>query len=157
MKQSLKITLIALVGAVLAVVSNPLLQPSNTRAKLEYQRVYQELSKQSEISAQDKQRLDALFRQINAKENVQRELLELIVRNAVFFLIVAPLAALTARRSKLDTNGVFAAAGLVFLAFIVAGQPVHGALYATVFVLFGIVFKRGGASPPEADRQMPPD
>lgn len=155
MKQSLKITLIALAGAVLAIISNPLLQPSNARAKLEYQRMYQELSKQPEVSAQEKQRLDTLFRQINAKENVQRELLELIVRNGVFFLIVAPLAALTARRSRLDNNGVLAAAGLVFMVFIVAGQAVHGALYATVFVLFGIVFKRGGHV--EIDRQMPPD
>lgn len=157
MNQSLKITLIALAGAVLAIISNPLLQPSSARAKLEYQRLYQELSKQPEVSAQEKQRLDTLFRQINAKENVQRELLELIVRNGVFFLIVAPLAALTARRSRLDNNGVLAAAGLVFMAFIVAGQAVHGALYATVFVLFGIVFRRSCDSLPEADRQPPPD
>ncbi len=157
MKQSLKIALIVLVGVVLAIVSNPLLQPSNARAKLEYQRMYQELSKQQEVTEQDKQRLDALFREVNAKENVQRELLEFIVRNVGFFLIVAPLAALTARRSKLDSNGVFAAAGLVFLAFIVVGQAVHGALYATVFALFGIAFKRGGDRPPENERPQMPD
>lgn len=142
MHDNVKILVIALLAGMLAVASSKVLQPSNAALMQDYRNEYQMLSQQSEITSEEKQRLETLFKEINAEQNVKAELMEIIVRHALLFLVLAPLAAWSARASRLNNNRILAGAALIFAAYIIVGLVVVGALFASIFVLAGIVFRK---------------
>jgi hypothetical protein len=142
MNQALKITAIGIVALAIAIFSAYLLVPSNAKNIAEYKQLYQQLSQKKHITEREKQSLDALFQKINAKKNVETELMEIIVRNVGLGIVLIPLIGWAARSITLGNNGVLSASALIFLAYILVGLAVFGAIFASTFAIVGLVFKK---------------
>ncbi len=138
MSQNTKVILIALLVFVVAWLTTPLREPSTASIRADYEQLYIELQAKPHVTANDQQRLEALFRQLNAKETIETELTEILLRNGVFFAAMLPLAFIAARKLALGKQQVLAVAALTGVAFIIQGAVISGALLAAVFAISGL-------------------
>lgn len=142
MRQYLIIAIIGLAALITAIVSNKLVEPASTAVMAEYQSKYQALKAKSEITAEEKAQLEVLFRKVNSEGNIKAELWDVIFKYSLALFVLVPLSALAARWCRLEQNGVFFAAALIFLIFILNGSIIYGALMASAFVISGLAFKK---------------
>ncbi len=147
MNQYLKVLLVGLVAWGIAVVSSHLLLPQSAIAKAEYEVKYnelknKELNENKEITKQDKEELEVLFRALNSEQNIKDDLISIGIKYGLFFLLLIPLIIWAAKSINLENNGVIASSGLIFLSFILVGSAVIGGVFAALFCVVGIAFKK---------------
>lgn len=136
--QTSKVILLALLAFAIAWWSTPLREPSTASIRIAYEQFYAELQAKQQVTAADQQRLESLFRQLNAKDTIETELTEIVVRNGVFFLLMVPAVFLAARKLGLGKQQVLAVAGLMGVAFIIQGAVISGAFLAALFAIVGL-------------------
>lgn len=142
MNQYLKVLLVGLVAWGLAVVSSHLLLPQSAIAKAEYEVKYHELINKAEVTKEDKDELEVLFRALNSEENIKNDLISIGIKYGIFFLLLIPAIIWAARNINLENNAVIASSGLIFLSFILVGSAVVGGVFAALFCVIGIAFKK---------------
>ncbi len=142
MNQYLKVLLVGLVAWGVAVVSSDLLLPQSAIAKAEYEAKYNELKSKGEITKEDKDQLEVLFRALNSEKNIKNDLISIGIKYGLFFLLLIPLIIWVAKNINLENNGVIASSALIFLSFILAGLAVVGGIFAALFCIVGIAFKK---------------
>ncbi len=142
MNQYLKILLVGLVAWGIAVVSSHLLLPQSAIAKAEYEVKYNELKSKGEITKEDKDQLEVLFRALNSEENIKNDLISIGIKYGVLFLLLIPTIIWIARNINMENNAVIASSGLIFLSFILVGSAVIGGVFAALFCVVGIAFKK---------------
>lgn len=142
MNQYLKVLLVGLVAWGGAVVSSHLLLPQSAIAKAEYEVKYNELKSKDEITKEDKDQLEVLFRALNSEENIKNDLMSIGIKYGAFFLLLIPVIIWVARNINMENNAVIASSGLIFLSFILVGSAVIGGVFAALFCVVGIAFKK---------------
>ncbi|HFC29570.1 MAG TPA: hypothetical protein ENJ44_00855 [Oceanospirillales bacterium] len=142
MNQYLKVLLVGLVTWGVAVVSSNLLLPQSAIAKAEYEAKYNELKSKGEITKEDKDQLEVLFRTLNSEENIKNDLISIGIKYGLFFLLLIPLIIWAAKNINLENNGVIASSALIFLSFILVGLAVIGGIFAALFCIAGVAFKK---------------
>ncbi len=168
MNQYLKILLVGLVAWGIAVTSSYLLLPQSAMAKAEYEVEYNELkskeAKYNELKSkdditkedkdqlevlfrdfnEDKEHLEVLFRALNSEENIKSDLISIGIKYGLFLLLLIPVIIWIARSINMKNNAVIASSGLIFLSFILVGSAVVGGVFAALFCVVGIAFKKTG-------------
>jgi len=134
----LKVFAIAAVALMISFNSATLLEPSNAPLMAEYQQKLSELKAKPDATEQEMAELEAMFRQINSAKNIEAELKELVIKNGIFYALLFPLTLLAALKLTMSNNGVLASAALIFLAFILGGFVISGALFGAVFAMAGL-------------------
>ncbi len=134
----LKVFVITAIALLISLVSVKLLEPSNAPVMVEYKQKLDELKANPNATAEDKAEIDAMFRHINSKESIQAELIEIVVKNGIFYLLTIPLAWFVARKVSMNNNGVLSAAALMALMFMVCGMVITGALLGAIFAITGL-------------------
>lgn len=146
MNQYLKVLLVGLVALGVAVISSDYLMPQSAIAKVEYKVKYDELKSKElhggEITKEDKAQLEVLFRALNSEKNIKNDLISIGIKYGLFFLLLIPAIIWTARNINLENGAVIASSGLIFLSFILFVSVVIGGLFAALFCVVGIAFKK---------------
>ena len=135
MKDSFKLAIIAITALLFAFGGSLLLEPSSSSAMQQYESLYNELSHKTDVSAAERQELERLFREVNAADNIKAELTETITRYAIFFALIVPTVIFGTRLAKLGKDASLYAAGIIFVAFILAGNVIIGAIIGTLFFI----------------------
>ncbi len=142
MNQYIKVFFVCLAAFAIAIASGNFLMPQSAIVKAEYEAKYNELKSKSEITAADKKELDELFQQLNAKSNIKDDMIAIAVKYSLFLLLMIPLIIFVGRSINLSSTAIIASSGLIFLSFILAGLAVIGGLFATLFCISGISFRK---------------
>lgn len=133
MKEYIKLILIALFAALFAFAAHQFLQTNASRAMQEYESLHQTLSQKEVVTSEERLQLEKLFREINSEANIKTALKETVIRYTLFILMLVPAVIIGARVAKLNKDYSLYAAGIIFLAFILSGSVIIGALSATLF------------------------
>ncbi len=144
--QYLKILSVGLVAWGIAVISSDYLMPQSAIAKTEYAVKYNELENKtktnSEITKEDIDQLEVLFRALNSEKNIKDDLISIGIKYGIYFLLLIPLIIWAARNINLENNSVIASSGLIFLSFILFNSIVIGGVFAALFFVVAIAFKK---------------
>lgn len=142
MNPYLKMALLLLGTALLAVAASRFVQLSSTETLRLYEAKYQELASKPSVTAEERQELDRLFKELNSAKNIRADLIDFAVKYAALFLVVVPLMIYAAKWLAFDDTPTMVASGLVFLIFILAGLMVSGAIFASVFFIASVTFRK---------------
>ena len=118
------------------------LLPASASAMVEYQALQAQIANQAEPTAEQRERRETLFLELNSAENIKQDVMGYVVKNVVFFVLMLPLCFMLARYSGLDTNGILLVAALFFIPFIVVKFFITGAVLASSLVIGGIAFRK---------------
>lgn len=146
MNPYLKVIIVAFCTFVIAMLAGKYVQLSSTEALHLYQQKYQELSNKIDVTKEEKLELDSLFKKLNSAENIKADLINFIVKYSTLFLVLVPLTIIAAKQLKLEDGPMFAASGLIFLAFIISGLMVTGAIIGSLFFIVSATCKKGRAT-----------
>lgn len=142
MKTYLKIAAVTLCAFIIAMIASRYVQLSSTEALHEYERKYQELSTKPDITETEKRALDILFKKLNSAENIKADLIDFVIKYSTLSLALIPLTIYAAKQLRLEDNPMFAASGLIFLAFILAGLMVPGAVLGSLFFIASVTYRK---------------
>lgn len=117
-------------------------QLSSAETMRQYEQKYQALSGRADVTEQDMRELDALFKEINSAESIKADLIDFVIKYSTLFLVLIPFTLYAAKRFRLEEGPMFIAAALIFLAFILFGLMVTGAVIATLFFIASSIFAR---------------
>jgi len=119
------------------------LLPASAPVMVEFQTLQAQIANQSEApTAEQRERREALFLELNSAENIKKDVIGYVVKNVVFFVLMLPLCFMLARYSGLSTNGILLVAALFFIPFIVVKFFITGAVLASSLVIGGIAFRK---------------
>lgn len=138
MKIYLKVALVALAALFIAMIANQCVQLPSAPTLRQYEQKYQELSRRSEVTEAERRELERLFRELNSAKNIKSDLIGFGVRYGALFLALIPLTLYAAKWLKLEEGPMFATSGLIFLAFILSGLMVVGAIMGTLFFMASV-------------------
>lgn len=142
MKTYLKIAAVALCALVIAMIASRYVQLSSTEALREYEQKYQELSAKPNVTEAEKQELDALFKELNSAKNIKADMIDFAIKYSTLFLALIPLTVHAAKQLRLEDSPMFAASGLIFLSFILAGLLVTGAILGSLFFIASVTYRK---------------
>lgn len=147
MKTYLKVVFVTLAALLIALIASRYVQLSSAPTLRQYELKYQELSHKSAVTEAERRELETLFRELNSAKNIKADLIGFGVKYSTLFLVLVPLTLYAAKWLRLEEGPMFATSGLIFLAFILSGLMVVGAIIGTLFFMASVAAsKRGSAA-----------
>ena len=155
MKPYLKIAAVTLGAFVIAVIASHYLPSASTLALRQYEHKYHEVNGKDVVSEAERRELEVLFREVNSVDNIKADLIEIAIKYAALFLVLVPLAIYGAKQLELEDNPTFAAAGLIFLAFILSGLMATGAIIGSIFFIASVTYRKKRAAAAQGGVSQP--
>ncbi len=133
MKQIYKLILITIISGLFSYSSSLFLQETSSNTMREYDALYQSLKHKQNVSAEEKEKLEVLFKQINSAKNIKSALIQDITKHIVFFILLIPTLIFGGRHARLNKDGSLYASGIIFFTFILSGAVIIGAIAGSLF------------------------
>ncbi len=135
MTEQIKLIIVALIAVLFAFAAHQLLQSDASDAMQEYETLHQSLSQKEQVTTEERQQLEQLFRKINSEANIKAALKETLIRYSLFLIVLVPTVIIGARIANFKQDYNLYAAGIIFVAFILSGSVIIGAIMGTLFFI----------------------